>query len=155
MLHFAYGSNMDRASMRRRCPSARALGPAWLEGWRFIVTRDGYASIVPAPGAVVHGILWRLTPRDLAAVNAYESLDSGLYGRRMISVRHAGARMQALVYVARERCPGRPKPGYQDLVIAAARAWNLPEDYVRGLERWSAGRLAPSPQRIPETFHER
>ena len=28
--------------------------------------------------------LWRLTPRDLAALNAYESLDSGLYVRRVL-----------------------------------------------------------------------
>ena len=44
-LHFAYGSNMSRALMRRRCPGARGLGPARLEGWRYIITRDGYASL--------------------------------------------------------------------------------------------------------------
>ena len=140
MLHFAYGSNMDRAAMRRRCPGASAVGAAWLDNWRFIVTRDGYASVVPGPGETVHGVLWRLTPRDLAAVNAYESVDSGLYARRMFSVRHAGGRVQALVYVARERRVGRPKPGYQDLVVAAAQDWNLPLDYIRQLARWSQSR---------------
>ena len=142
MLHFAYGSNMDRAAMRRRCPGASAVGVAWLDNWRFIVTRDGYASVVPARGEIVHGVLWRLTPRDLAAVNAYESLDSGLYARRMLAVRHAGGRVQALLYVARERRVGRPRPGYQDIVIAAARDWNFPPDYVRDLARWSPSRLA-------------
>jgi len=143
MLHFAYGSNMDRALMLRRCPTAEAIGPARLDHWRFIVTRDGYASIVPAPGEVVHGVLWRLAPRDLAAVNAYESIDRGLYRRRVLMVRGGGC-VQALVYVAREvareRAAGRPKPGYQDLVVAAARAWNLPEDYVGKLARWAPGR---------------
>jgi Gamma-glutamyl cyclotransferase, AIG2-like len=141
MLHFAYGSNMDPALMLRRCPSATAIGPARLDHWRFIVTRDGYASIVPAPGEAVHGVLWRLAPRDLAAVNAYESIDSGLYRRRMLPVRRDGC-VRALVYVARERRAGRPKPGYQNLVVAAARAWNLPEDYVGRLERWVPARLA-------------
>ena len=83
MLHFAYGSNMDPASMRRRCPTAVAMGRARLNDWRFIVTRDGYASIVRAPGAVVHGVLWRLGPRDLAAINAYET------GRYVPSLRTA------------------------------------------------------------------
>ncbi|MFL4984302.1 MAG: gamma-glutamylcyclotransferase family protein [Xanthobacteraceae bacterium] len=141
MLHFAYGSNMDRALMLRRCPTAEAIGPARLDHWRFIVTRDGYASIVPAPGEVVHGVLWRLGPRDLAAVNAYESIDSGLYRRRMLPVRRDGL-MRALAYVARERRAGRPRPGYQDVVVAAARAWNLPADYVGSLERWVPVRLA-------------
>jgi gamma-glutamylcyclotransferase (GGCT)/AIG2-like uncharacterized protein YtfP len=143
MLHFAYGSNMDPASMRRRCPTAVAMGRARVNDWRFIVTRDGYASIVRAPGAVVHGVLWRLGPRDLAAINAYESLDSGLYRRRMFAVRRDGRGVQALVYVARERRAGRPKPGYQEVVVAGARAWNLPEHYIEGLLRWLPARRGP------------
>src|SRR5689334_11298654 len=133
MLHFAYGSNMDRAAMRRRCPGAVALGPATLDNWRFIVTRDGYASVVPAPGETVHGVLWRLSPRDLAALNAYESIDSGLYRRRMLPVRRDAGRLRALVYVGREQRPGRPRPGYQHAVVAAARDWDLAADYVRSL----------------------
>jgi gamma-glutamylcyclotransferase (GGCT)/AIG2-like uncharacterized protein YtfP len=139
MLHFAYGSNMDRALMLRRCPTATAIGAARLDQWRFIVTRDGYASVVPAPGEVVHGVLWQLGPRDVAAVNAYESIDSGLYRRRLLAVRRDGL-IRALVYVARERRAGRPKPGYQELVVAAARAWKLPADYVIELQRWAAAR---------------
>jgi gamma-glutamylcyclotransferase (GGCT)/AIG2-like uncharacterized protein YtfP len=139
MLHFAYGSNMDRAQMKRRCPGAVALGPARLADWRFTVTCDGYASIVPHPGVTVHGVLWHLTPRDLAAVNAYESLDSGLYRRRMLTVRAGGGSVQALVYVALARGAGRPRPGYQPLVVAAARAWSLPEAYVESLARFAPG----------------
>lgn len=134
-LHFAYGSNMSRALMRRRCPGARALGPARLDGWRFVIMREGYASIVPAPGAAVHGVVWRLSPRDLAALNAYENLDRGLYVRRVLSVLIGARRQAALVYVAPGRAPGRPQPGYQELVVAAAREWRLPDDYVQALAR--------------------
>jgi gamma-glutamylcyclotransferase (GGCT)/AIG2-like uncharacterized protein YtfP len=140
MLHFAYGSNMDRQGMQRRCPDAVAIGPARLDHWRYFVMREGYASIAPAPGEVVHGVLWRLSPRDVAAVNAYESIDSGLYQRRMLTVRHDGRNQRALVYVARERRQGRPKPGYHELVVAAARAWELPADYIADLARFGVTR---------------
>lgn len=139
MLHFAYGSNMDRPRMLRRCPNVAALGPARLDHWRFLITRDGYASVVPSPGGVVHGVLWRLSPRDLAAVNAYESLDSGLYRRRMLRVRQDRC-VQALTYVGRERGVGRPKPGYLELVLEAARAWQLPARYVEEIAGWLPGR---------------
>jgi gamma-glutamylcyclotransferase (GGCT)/AIG2-like uncharacterized protein YtfP len=134
--YFAYGSNMSRASMQRRCRNASAIGPARLEGWRFLVTLDGFASVAPAPGAIVHGVLWRVSARDLAALNAYESLDSGLYVRRTLPVRLGERAVQALVYVGRERRPGKPRPGYQRVVVAAAREWELPERYVQSLERW-------------------
>ena len=44
-LYFAYGSNMDRLAMKRRCPGARAVGPAVLEGYRFFVGVDGWGSV--------------------------------------------------------------------------------------------------------------
>ncbi|HVV63005.1 MAG TPA: gamma-glutamylcyclotransferase family protein [Pseudolabrys sp.] len=134
-LYFAYGSNMSRVAMKRRCPQARALGVATLAGWRFIVTLDGYASVVRAAGSEVIGVLWDLTARDLAALNAYESVDSKLYGRRRLVVRHDGEAKSVLVYVARRSEEGRARPGYMEIVIDAARDWNFPADYVRTLER--------------------
>lgn len=140
MLYFAYGSNMDRAAMRRRCPTARVLGPAMLDGWRFLIMQGGYGSIAPRAGARVHGVLWRLAPRDLAALNAYESVDTGLYRRRALPVIFARRRKRALVFVGRQRGEGRPRPGYVPLVVAAARSWTLPPRYVSRLQRWAPGR---------------
>jgi gamma-glutamylcyclotransferase (GGCT)/AIG2-like uncharacterized protein YtfP len=142
MLHFAYGSNMSRVLMGRRCPTAVPLGTARLAGWRFIIMSGGYASVVPSPGSDVHGVLWRLKPRDLAALNAYESLDNGLYRRRMLTVAHDGGCVPALIYLARDRSKGRPKPGYQNIVVTAAREWKLPQAYVRALERWASSALS-------------
>jgi cation transport regulator ChaC len=136
-LHFAYGSNMNRAAMARRCPGAAALGRAILEDHRFLITTDGYASVQRMPGAEVHGVLWRLTPRDLAALNAYENLGSGLYSRVMLPVRSDQRCVSALVYLGRSRSTGRPKPGYMDAVIDAARAAGLPLAYILQLQRWS------------------
>jgi len=136
-LHFSYGSNMDRAGMARRCPGATCLGRAVLDDHRFLITTDGYASVLRAPGETVHGVLWRLTPRDLSALNAYENLDSGLYSRAMMPVRADERRVSALVYLGRARGEGRPKPGYMEAVVAAARAANLPLVYIQQLQRWS------------------
>src|SRR5262249_37306266 len=79
MLHFAYGSNMSRALMGARCPRAEALGTGTLAGWRFVINPEGFGSIAPRQGSLVHGVLWRLTVRDLVAINAYESVDTGFY----------------------------------------------------------------------------
>ena len=138
-LHFAYGSNMARAPMARRCPDAVPLGTATLAHWRFVITTDGYASVMSCPGGSVHGVLWRLTPRDLAALNAYESLDSGLYGRSWLAIRHDGKSVRAMVYRGRARREGRPRPGYLEDVVAAARDWRLPACYIAELARWTPG----------------
>jgi hypothetical protein len=137
MLHFAYGSNMHRPLMQARCPAAQALGTATLAGWRFVITPDGFGSIVRRAGAIAYGVLWRLTPRDLAALNVYESLDSGLYVRRIFPVRHASRRVAALTYVARRAGEGTPRAGYMAIVVEAARDWDFPPAYIGSLARWS------------------
>jgi hypothetical protein len=138
--YFAYGSNMNRALMRGRCPGASAVGTADLPGWRFRITPDGFGSIMRQPGATVRGVLWRLGARELAAINAYEGIDSGLYVRRALPVRHAGRLVPALVYVSPRAGEGVPRPAYIQLIADAAREWRLPAAYIRALERWSPSR---------------
>jgi hypothetical protein len=140
-LHFAYGSNMSRPHMSARCPGAVALGTATLAGWRFVINPDGYGSIEPAPGGVVHGVLWRLTARELAAVNAYENVAGGLYVRRLLPVLYGDKRQTALTYIATRRGEGTPRPGYMAIVADAARDWGLPQPYIRSLMRWSPSAL--------------
>jgi len=138
--YFAYGSNMNRAAMGRRCPAARAIGPAMLEGYKFFVGIDGWGSVKPRAGERVHGVLWRLTARDVAALHAYELLHQGLYDVHHLPVRCGAQRRTAMIYLLRRRAPGRPKPGYVEMIAASARAWQLPERYVRSVERWSMSR---------------
>jgi hypothetical protein len=135
--YFAYGSNFDCRAMKRRCPGARAVGPAVLEGYRFFIGPGGGGSVAPALGSQVHGVLWRITPRDRAALNSYERIDKGLYEVCTVPVREGSRRVAAVIYILRCRTPGRLRPGYIDLVAAAARGWGLPEGYIRDIERWS------------------
>jgi len=139
-LYFAYGSNMSRTGMRARCPNARAVGPARLDGYRFFVGVDGWGSVKPSRGDRVYGLLWRLTPRDIAAMHAYELLHAGLYVVRTLPVRLGARRVPAMTYLLRRRAFGRPKPGYVELIAAAARDWKLPKRYIESVERWSTSR---------------
>jgi len=65
--------------MRRHAPAARALGAAELADHRFVITGDGYASVEPERGETVHGVLWRITPRDRVTLDAWENVAGKLY----------------------------------------------------------------------------
>jgi hypothetical protein len=80
-------------------------------------------------------VLWALTARDCAALHSYELLHKGLYGMRTLPVRRGSRRVPAMAYVLRRRIPGTPKPGYIELIVRAARDWDLPERYVASLAR--------------------
>lgn len=136
-LHFAYGSNMDADQMDKRCVDHVFVGPARLDEYRFFITARGYATVVPAVGGVVRGVLWRLSGDDERALDRYEGVAQGLYTRMRLSVtRVDNSRVEALVYVATSREPGTPKKGYLEQIVASAIARGLPREYIDQLKSW-------------------
>ena len=153
ILYFAYWSNMSRAVMRRHAPNARPLGVAALPNHRFVIAADGYASVEARRYATVYGVLWRLTPRDRATLDAWENVVAGLYRAFMLPVRQAGRRRMALTYVARGARPaGLARPGYMELVSAAALEWQLPHAYIVSLRRFVPRGWGDSGPREREEF---
>ena len=138
--HFAYGSNMSRAVMRRHAPGAEPLGVATLANYRFLITTHGHASVAPLRTKTVYGVLWRITPRDRVTLAAWENIAGGLYRAAILPVRQAGRQRLALVYLARSQAEAPPQAGYMDMVIAAALEWQLPLPYIEELRSWSLRR---------------
>ncbi len=69
-------------------------------------------------------------------LDGWENIAGGLYRAETMPVRHDGRLHNALIYLARPCGEGRPKAGYMELVVAAARNWKFPTSYVAELERW-------------------
>jgi gamma-glutamylcyclotransferase (GGCT)/AIG2-like uncharacterized protein YtfP len=146
-LYFAYGANMDVAAMAGRCPGARALGRARLARHRFIITRDGYASVVRDPRAVVHGVLWDLGLNHVRTLDTFEEVDRGLYVKITQPVIAETGPRRALIYVGASAEIGAPRPGYLEDVLASAEAWGLPAAYLADIGRFRSGPASPSTAR--------
>ena len=138
-LYFAYGANMDAAAMALRCPVSRLVGRGRLPRHRFIVMREGYASVVRDPGRTVWGVLWDLALDDIPALDRYEGVAGGLYAKATLPVTTCDGVRRALIYIGRSAAPGRPRPGYLEAVLAAAEVAQLPRDYLRELRGWRRG----------------
>jgi hypothetical protein len=150
-LYFAYGSNMDREAMAVRCPASKAVGIARLARHRFLVTREGYASVVRDPRRTVWGLLWDLSLADGPALDRYESVASRLYVKVMQPVLTDAGPRRALVYVGRSAEPGLPRPGYLEKLLASARDAGLPDDHLREI----AALLPPSARPAGEASQRR
>ena len=72
MLYFAYGSNLNKSQMSVRCPKARALGSAYLIGWRLVFR--GVADIEPSddPSVMLPVGFWDITTECLESLDHYE-----------------------------------------------------------------------------------
>jgi hypothetical protein len=131
-LYFAYGSNMNREAMARRCPRSNALGLARLARHRVAVMREGWVTVARDPHVSVHGVLWDLALADVPALDRYEG---PLYAKIVQPVIGGSGPKRALVYVGANAGPGVPRPDYLAEILAAARSWPLPVDAIAAIER--------------------
>jgi cation transport regulator ChaC len=148
VLYFAYGSNMDWAQMRERCPSATFVGVARLADHRLAFTRKsvnrccGVADVVPEQGGSVWGVVYQVPELEVGSLDKSEGYrpgrDKNSYSRRQCMVFLDGNENRPLTvetYCA-ERQPNPPLPNqaYKDLILSGARFWRLPADYIAELE---------------------
>jgi len=131
--YFAYGINMDRDEMAHRCRGAILQGIATLNGHRFIINRQGVATLVSVVQSREFGVLWHLTASDETALDLFEGVAQGSYEKWVIVARHKGREHAALICLASDLRPGRPRPGYLETVCDAARWHRFPAAYMADL----------------------
>jgi gamma-glutamylcyclotransferase (GGCT)/AIG2-like uncharacterized protein YtfP len=137
--YFAYGSNMSPIQMlEERCPGSVPIGIGILRNHKFIINRNGVATIVPAEGKKVIGVLWSITAEHGAVLDGYEGVKGGLYTRHFMGIEQEdGEEIEALVYIAAESEPGNPREGYLEKILYGAEYFGLPEKYIEELRSWS------------------
>jgi gamma-glutamylcyclotransferase (GGCT)/AIG2-like uncharacterized protein YtfP len=138
-LYFAYGANMDATAMAARCPGSVLLGQGRLHRHRFIIMREGYASVMRDPNATVWGVLWNLALADVPALDRYEGVAGKLYVKTTQPVATERGVKRALIYLGCNNAAGRPRPGYLEAVVAAGQAAQLPAGYLREIAGWARG----------------
>lgn len=148
MLYFACGSNMDWAQMKERCPSVRFVGVAKLPEHRLAFTRKstkrgcGVADLVRDAGREVWGVVFEIPDLELGALDETEGYrpgrDKNSYWRRECMVfldDDDGRPLTVAIYFAEPQAnPPLPSKAYKDLILAGARHWNLPADYIAQLQ---------------------
>ena len=139
--YFAYGSNMQSATLRGRRGVAytRALA-ARVPGWRLVLDKPplvsvghGFANIVPDPAAEVLGVLFELSVADLEHVELTEGVRIGNYDPVDVDAWPfaAVATVRARSLSSARRDPAlRPSRRYMSLLVDGAVEHGLPAEYV-------------------------
>jgi len=94
--YIAYGSNMNIEQMAVRCPTAKAVGTATLNGWR--LQFNGVATIVPENGARTPVVIWTIEGADERSLDRYEGYPY-LYYKKNLAVELDGKRITAMAYI--------------------------------------------------------
>ena len=104
--YIAYGSNLSVEQMAYRCPDAKVIGTAVIEGYALLF--KGCATIEPREGRTVPVLVWEISPGEAKSLARYEGYPHFYYNKDMaLPVRMAGTdteqELTAMVYIMDER----------------------------------------------------
>ena len=87
--------------MAHRCPSAKVVGASEIKDYALVFRggRNGaVATIEPCEGSSVPVLLWKITPKDEAALDVYEGFPR-FYDKELMELPLDGQSVSAMVYV--------------------------------------------------------
>ena len=138
-MYAAYGPNMDPTMMSERCPHSPLRGTGWLRGWRLTFGGEEYgwdgslATLVEDPLEQVFVALYDVTEDDVAELDTWESVATGLYLRTKVRVSTLFGEELAWTYLLDAYEGGLPSASYLGILASAAEAADAPTDYVAAL----------------------
>lgn len=100
-IYAAYGSNLNFSQMAMRCPDAKVLTTARLDGYELVFRGNPHgavATIEPREGSSVPILLWTISKKDEQALDRYEGYPS-FYGKQSMTFQAEGQDVSAMVYV--------------------------------------------------------
>ena len=117
-LYIAYGSNLNQAQMKQRCPGATPAGTGYIEGWRlaFRGSKTGsYLTIEPEQGARTPVALWTISEKNEERLDRYEGFPFFYYKKFLPVELEDGATVWGFAYIMHEDRPhGVPSEAYND-----------------------------------------
>ena len=145
-LYFAYGSNLYKKQMKKRCRSSVALFKANKKNARICFPvkskmreNMGVASIQYKRGSIVEGVVYQLTRHDMENLDKFEGNGKRYTRKRVYVSLNDNSKKLAWTYIAQTDSPDeyRPSVKYLSLIIKGAKEHKLSKKYIKHLTNFS------------------
>ena len=137
--YVAYGSNLNVAQMRYRCPNAKVIGTAWLEDYQLLFkgSKTGaYLTVEPKEGSRVPLGVWEVDERDELRLDRYEGYPN-FYYKKELRLKIKGVvsekvrERDCFIYIMHEnRALGLPSAGYISVCSEGYRNFRFEQLYL-------------------------
>ena len=139
-----YGPYLDEGLLRERCPDPEFVTLAHYDNRRFMINLEGLSTARPRRGYRVYGVVRSVPEIGLAALDIHAGeFRTGMIGSGRLA-RTASGQLCVAEPTAPQPDPGADRPAYLQPIIAAARRWKLPQQYIEEIGGWA--RLEPHPR---------
>lgn len=132
-LYIAYGSNLNKAQMAYRCPTAKVFGTGILKNWELLyrgTRKAGVTTIRRKAGSCVPVGIWVIDEKSERNLDVYEGYPH-LYKKQNVYVTLSdGSKRLAMVYIMHGyKDPHYPSEYYESTIRQGYMDFNLNIDF--------------------------
>lgn len=159
----AYGSNLDEARMKKRCPKAEPFGTTMIYGYRLLFKQSmtgAYATIEQDANCCVPALIYKMTIEDELKLDRFEGYPKYYYKREFLlpvwgfNGRKKKLRRSCIAYIMHEhRLLGEPDEDYFDLLDSGYERWGFDKNCLVKAMEDSIGRQAAT-QWLSEYYND-
>jgi len=121
-IYIAYGSNMNKEQMKRRCPNAIPIGKGILKNYKLIFR--GVADIIKSEGNEVPIAVWKITKECEKALDRYEGFPY-LYRKEIVTIEIEGKEKEGMVYVMNSEKIAPPNRLYYNVIAEGYKDFDI------------------------------
>lgn len=121
--YFAYGANMNPASMARRCPAA--TNPCGFVLRDYELKFYSHATIEPVPGGKVFGMLWEITEQCEHSLDSFEG-----FPHYYTKVETKQSNRDFFFYEMADFKTGEPSLDYVNDIASVYDQYGFPTEYL-------------------------
>ena len=134
IFYVAYGSNLNKHQMQKRCPYANPITKSYIEGYGLLFR--SVATIVKEKESIMPCGIWQISRDCEKALDKYEGYPS-MYGKEYWEGSFEGKTYPFLVYIMNKqvRSIAPPHPVYLEKIKNGYRDFDIPLRYLENHEQ--------------------
>jgi hypothetical protein len=142
LLYFAYGSNLNKKQMKKRCEYSEPDGSGILLDYQIVFQKhhgrkDGVLTIEPKAGSKVPIGIYTITAKDEARLDVHEGVAKQCYKKQKVTIKKDDNDVEGLIYIMIDGINSKPTNEYYNTVLTGYKEWNFDEKYLKEAARRS------------------
>ena len=132
MLYFAFGSNLNRKQMKRRCKDSKYIGCYSLKNYKLVFRNyflgGGVADIQKDKNSTVLGAIYKISKKDEKELDVYENFPM-LYSKIYLKYKS----IKTMTYVMNSNKLLKPSNAYLKLIYQGYEDFNLDLNHLKNI----------------------
>jgi hypothetical protein len=135
MYYFAYGSNLNKEQMKKRCPNSKIFGSSFLFDHELLFRNyenvpPGYLTVQQKKNSQVPIGIYKISRSDECSLDKYEGVHTNCYRKELLILKANDENIEGLIYIMNNPQTYKPTDEYYNKIKIGYEEWGFDINYL-------------------------